>query len=534
MEQKTDAITQTEENKTAENAPTKREVKAAKEKKAVPTGVKRVWQGITSAAAATMFFHDRVQAACDRFFAACGYSLVAEYHDAQTRYRGTSRRMISTLFLLTVITCGLLLSFETFTVYEYAYNGRILGYVKAQDTVVSLLDIAGDRMSGRNDAKIKFKENKNVTFRKVSSANKDVDDADAVINKLTYMTDIETTAYGIYESGKLLTVVDDAKTAENVMEEMLAYYGKPDKGMKKESLSFANKVEIKPVDVMLTSVQSAADAEKQLSEGGTIEIKHIIKETETVKSIATSYNVKESGMRGAKAGSRLSDLESGDIVIMTKEVKPLSVQLVESGKMSEILPYETEKQETDSLYKGDTQVQQAGEDGRQIITGKVTRVNGKIIKRDLKKKELVKEPVKEIVLVGTKDKPKTTSTGDFDSPIKSAYTINANGRFGLRWGRMHEGLDYSCPTGTPIYAADGGTVTKSGVYGGYGNCLVIRHDNGSETLYGHCSKLNVGVGAKVYKGQVVAAVGNTGRSTGAHLHFEIHIGGKPVNPESYL
>ena len=136
--------------------------------------------------------------------------------------------------------------------------------------------------------------------------------------------------------------------------------------------------------------------------------------------------------------------------------------------------------------------------------------------------------------MGTNDKPKTASSGSYAVPIKSAYVINSNGRFGTRWGRKHEGLDFSCPTGTLIYAADGGIVIKSGVSGGYGNCVVIKHDNGQETLYGHCSKLNVSVGENVYKGQVIAAVGNTGRSTGAHLHFEIHVGGQAVDPWNYI
>lgn len=75
---------------------------------------------------------------------------------------------------------------------------------------------------------------------------------------------------------------------------------------------------------------------------------------------------------------------------------------------------------------------------------------------------------------------------------------------------------------------------KAGTFGGYGNCVIIKHDNGQETLYGHCSKINVSVGDKVYKGQVVANVGNTGRSTGSHLHFEVHVGGKAVDPWSYI
>jgi murein DD-endopeptidase MepM/ murein hydrolase activator NlpD len=99
---------------------------------------------------------------------------------------------------------------------------------------------------------------------------------------------------------------------------------------------------------------------------------------------------------------------------------------------------------------------------------------------------------------------------------------------------MHYGVDFSTSTGTPIKAADGGTVTLSGWYYGYGYTVIIDHGSGVKTLYGHCSALYVSVGEKVYQGQTIAAVGNTGNSTGPHCHFEIIINGTNVNPENYL
>ena len=113
-----------------------------------------------------------------------------------------------------IMVCGVLLTMQHYTVYEYAYNGRVLGYVKSEDSVVGLLDVAGDHMSSNNNgARIKFIAGNNVTFRKVSAAEKDLDDADTVMNKLTYMTDIEVSAYGVYQDGKLLTVVETRGTS---------------------------------------------------------------------------------------------------------------------------------------------------------------------------------------------------------------------------------------------------------------------------------------------------------------------------------
>ena len=470
------------------------ERKAARAAKG-PTVWNKMGSAIATAAAAPIYLHDRIQDASDRFFIGCGFSLV----------------------------------------YEYAYNGRVLGYVKSEDSVVGLLDVAGDHMSSNNNgARIKFIAGNNVTFRKVSAAEKDLDDADTVMNKLTYMTDIEVSAYGVYQDGKLLTVVETRGTADSLVKETLAHYKKPAKGMKLEQIKFAKKVEVKQLDVMLTSVQSKKQASEQLLNGGNINMSHIIKEGESINSVARKYDVNVKDMSGKNSEQSVNNLKPGDLVNMEKKVSPLEVRTVETGKMSETIPYETEKQETKDLYKGESLVAQEGVDGRQIISGTITKVNGKEVNRNIKHKEVVVQPIKKIVKVGINDKPKTASSGSYAVPIKNNYVINSNGKFGSRWGRMHEGLDFSCPTGTPIYAADGGTITKAGTFGGYGNCVIIKHDNGQETLYGHCSKINVSVGDKVYKGQVVANVGNTGRSTGSHLHFEVHVGGKAVDPWSYI
>lgn len=98
----------------------------------------------------------------------------------------------------------------------------------------------------------------------------------------------------------------------------------------------------------------------------------------------------------------------------------------------------------------------------------------------------------------------------------------------------HSGLDIGAPTGTPIYTVADGTVTFSGVYGGYGNLVIISHGNGVETYYGHCSALYVSEGQYVSAGENIAAVGSTGNSTGPHLHFEIRSNGQLLNPEEYI
>ncbi len=112
--------------------------------------------------------------------------------------------------------------------------------------------------------------------------------------------------------------------------------------------------------------------------------------------------------------------------------------------------------------------------------------------------------------------------------------------FGYRfspWGggvKMHNGIDIASTYGTPIFAPSDGTVVFSGYKGGYGNAVVIDHGYGISTLYGHASELFVGEGEKIQRGAKIAAVGNTGSSTGPHLHYEVHVDGIPTDPTKYF
>lgn len=117
-------------------------------------------------------------------------------------------------------------------------------------------------------------------------------------------------------------------------------------------------------------------------------------------------------------------------------------------------------------------------------------------------------------------------------PVKSSFRYTSG--FGRRWGRMHEGIDMAGPVGTPIYAPGDGVVTFAGRQSGYGNLIKIKHELGVETRYGHLSRIRVKAGQRVSQGDQIGDMGNTGRSTGSHLHYEVRMNGRAVDPMSFI
>lgn len=478
--------------------------------------------------------YDKVQYSLADGAAALGRDFITAGHRITSSYR-QSRRVIGIAILVMGIAAAAILAvFDNYTVYEYSYNGKILGYVKNQDDVVDVLDIAGTQLTENSTGgtEIKFVPNQNVTFRVIDSRGKSIDDADIAVNKLVYMTDIETEAYSVYDGDKLVAIVKSENDAERLLNEAKNILSTPDDGMVLVSSEFTNDLDIRPINVLLTSIQSNADARQIMTEGGSAEFYHIVEQDESIRSLARTFGVDPVNIYDESNKNVITAVEQGDKVCIHEEISPVNVKMVEKGRMKEIIEFETVKQETDEYYKGDTYVKQDGVNGVQIFEGSITKVAGEVTRRKTDNIEVITEKQDKIILVGTAERPKTAPTGTFIVPLQYYQGITSN--FGYRWGRLHSGIDMGAAHGTPIYAADGGTVTKAGWYYGYGLCVDIDHGNGRVTRYGHCSSILVNVGDLVYQGQNIALVGNTGHSFGNHLHFEVQINGSPVNPRPYI
>ena len=208
----------------------------------------------------------------------------------------------------------------------------------------------------------------------------------------------------------------------------------------------------------------------------------------------------------------------------------VSVQTVTKESIYTVVPYGEIEVEDPELYIGERKTVTEGISGEKYVEYTTVKVNGNKIAHYESGETVLTNPVASVVHVGTKESPKGRATGAFANPVSGTLSSY----FGARWGRSHKGIDVCAPAGTPIYASDGGTVSYSGWMSGYGNLIQIDHGNGYITYYAHCTALYASVGAKVAQGDLIAAVGSTGNSTGNHLHFEIRCNGSVLNPLEYV
>ena len=219
------------------------------------------------------------------------------------------------------------------------------------------------------------------------------------------------------------------------------------------------------------------------------------------------------------------DIYYDDRLNIVVPTPPVEVMVEKQETYTENYYADVEYQDDDSMFIGETSVIQEGTPGKHTVSDLVTYKGN--IESDRKHVDEIVEVAAgpQIVLRGTKSRP------TYMFPVTN-WNVTSN--FGYRWGRLHAGTDVGVPEGTTVRASRGGQVVTAGWVGGYGNCVIIDHGDGVCTRYGHLSQVLVSVGQYVDQGEQIALSGNTGRSTGPHLHFEIRINGEPTDPLPYL
>ncbi|MGE4275829.1 MAG: peptidoglycan DD-metalloendopeptidase family protein [Lawsonibacter sp.] len=271
-----------------------------------------------------------------------------------------------------------------------------------------------------------------------------------------------------------------------------------------------------------------------LEANSTGETTYTVSKGDTFNAIAYANDMSVSDLQALNPGVDINRLMIGDVLNVKELIPTLSVQTLEHQVYTQAIECPVETREDSSMYKGTSKIITEGVEGEAQVEANITYVNGYERNREILSTTTLREPTTTVKAIGTKEKPKTASTGSFSWPIRGKINSYFGGRYIFGSYSFHSGIDIQASYGATIKAADGGTVTFSGYKGSYGYLVIITHDNGTQTYYGHNSSLLVSAGQKVYKGQAIAKAGSTGRSTGTHCHFEIRVNGTAVNPLNYL
>ena len=294
------------------------------------------------------------------------------------------------------------------------------------------------------------------------------------------------------------------------------------------SMNFLDKIEITECYLKSEDISTMEEAIQYLTQDQSEEgiYKVVAGDTLSGISISTGIPMEELIALNDALESENSIINIGQELIVSIPKAPVTLEYVETQYREEEYSAEIQYIENDDWYTTKQVTLQEPSNGFRKAVSNITYHNGEEYIVEVLKQEVLTEAVPKIVERGTKIPP------TYIKPLAGGRLSSGFGYRSFRGGSNHYGVDWATPTGTTIYASSGGTVTRAGWSSSYGYCVYIQHPDGVETRYAHNSKLLVKVGQTVKQGEAIALSGNTGDSYGAHLHFEIRVNGKPIDPYS--
>lgn len=340
--------------------------------------------------------------------------------------------------------------------------------------------------------------------------------------------EVEEAAFVLPEAGVATLLSEMTKDVESTAEKSFDdyKYGLVD-------LEFGDEVEVVESYLPQSEIANLQDAIDEVTKDQEVNTVYEVADGDTLSEIAITTNVPLDKL--IELNENLEDENStirvGDELIVTVPEPELSVERQEEVYYEEDYEAEIQYVYNDEWYTTDSEILQQPSAGHHNVAALVSYHNNKVVNTEILKEEVTFEAVPKIIEIGTKVPPtyiKPISGGRLSSGFgrRSAPTRGAS--------TYHKGIDWATPVGTAVVASSGGTVARAGWGSGYGYVVYLNHADGRQTRYGHLSKVLVKVGQTVEQGEKIALSGNTGRSTGAHLHFEILINGTAVNPFDYL
>lgn len=421
--------------------------------------------------------------------------------------------------------------------YRVIINGEEIGIIEDKAPIEEYLEYL--------QVKAPVKENVEVMLFSTSNQNEGVDvsfkatrgyklksvpveEIKRILNE-TVTIQIRVLAISI-ENEEVLYINTDG-TLDELQDNIVKHFIRDSGKFKILSYSITENIELYETHVdPSTKVYSVEDAAEYLVRGTNETMTHKVSSGDSLWTIARRNSISVEDLRAANPQMKSDVLKIGQEINLVTLRPFINVETVEETTFTEVIPFNTQYQRDGNLWNWESRVLKNGVRGEKEVTAIITRENGQEVEREIISETIIKEPSAQVVLQGTRATARS-GTGRFMWPTTVGRLTSP---FGNRWDGFHAGVDVGASSGTPIYAADAGRVSFAGRQGNYGLLVIINHSNGYQTYYAHCSSILVKTGQQVKKGDLIARVGNTGRSTGPHLHFEVRRNGNPVNPMNFF
>ena len=441
---------------------------------------------------------------------------------------------------LVALAAILLLGFGGFGVYHLItnkngqavyLNGETIGIMKYTKnkpvTAGDLLLLATKKLEA--DLGVPVQINETITTEPVRVKTAEIMTDDYILNELVVKFTYLVQAAQISVDGQVMATLRTEQEATALFDIIQSDHLQT--GLNIESVSFVEDVVTTLTFVEEDTIDSHERALEILTRNSDEKVMYTIASGDTLDQIAMDANMTRAELLALNPSFTAdSILRIGDQLTLRTSRPFLSVQTKERVTYNDIIKKPVDIRYNDEEHTSYSKILQQGRDGQQTVEAFIVRVNKIEVDREVINSTVLEEPITEIKEVGTSTTLPRRAIGLFIQPTSGILTDY----FGTRGG-SHAGIDFANKSGTPIYASDGGVVTKAGNSGdGYGKQIVIDHGNGFTSSYAHNSKLLVSVGQAVAQGERIALMGSTGNSTGSHCHFEIHLNGTPVNPFNYI
>ena len=459
------------------------------------------------------------------FFSAL--ALWVKARQTPSRHRFAQTAVFLTAGLLLAVFAANRVLYTTAT--TLSFQGRELGTVaseeEAQEAVKrvesSISQVLGSRYSLEPDS---VSYTTGLAYRGALVGEADLEEA------LSQSLRVVEHGYALYVNGAFI----GATQTEGAFEELMAQVATPYRNENTVSIDFVEDWEVRECDLPLEEFTNLADAALVLNSVKAGEQTYTVEAGDCWSVIAEDHNMTSQDLLRMNPGYDIDKLQIGDVLVTSLEVPYLTVRATQMEYYVADIPYEIEYVDDNTMWEGDTRVITKGAYGTADTVARVTYEGVEEVERVIESQTILTEPVTEVQARGTLERPSWAPTGSFRWPTSGSITSRYGYRNIFGGSSFHGGIDIANSYGTDIVAADGGIVCYAGWMSGYGYLVQIDHQNGYVTYYGHNSSLLVSVGDKVFKGQHIAEMGSTGRSTGNHCHFEVRVNGERTNPLKLL